>query len=129
MYVHITEIYTVTCDARRGFGLDIEFIDHLTKSCSFPARSVFTSSSLLTVSNNGYSSASGLKSSLTADQFQRTILASTVLFITSLHGPSRKHRFQQYLHCCMRICCRWNVLIESLPRKGSGIFAYLVVVA
>jgi hypothetical protein len=31
------------------------------------------------------------------------LLASIILLITLLHGPSWKHRFQQYLYCCMRI--------------------------
>jgi hypothetical protein len=74
-------------DSRRGFGLDIGFIDHfntrlvitLTYSDivnfhslqitrahvnSFPACSIFTSMCLVRVSNNGYSSASWLRSSL-----------------------------------------------------------------
>jgi hypothetical protein len=73
----------VTCmsDSRPGFGLDFGFIDHFTiqhvitlnyspivnfhtLQKSFPTRNVFTSSCLITASNNGYSSASGLKSSL-----------------------------------------------------------------
>jgi hypothetical protein len=75
------------CNSRRGFGLDIGFIDHFTTQLVitlnysaianfhtlkfartnakyFPARSVFTSSCLVTAPNNGYSFASGLKSSL-----------------------------------------------------------------
>jgi hypothetical protein len=72
------------CDYRRGFGLDTEVIDHFNTQLvitlnyiaiadfhtlpnhtkSFPARSVFTSSCLVTTSNNGYSSASVFKSSL-----------------------------------------------------------------
>jgi hypothetical protein len=74
-------------DSRRGFGLDIRFTDHLNTRLvttlnysliadlhtlqittahakSFPACRVFTISFLLTDSNNGYSSASVLKSSL-----------------------------------------------------------------
>jgi hypothetical protein len=70
-----------------GFGLVNGFTDHfntqlvttpnfsavtdlytlqitVTHAKSFVARSVFTSSSLVTASNNGYASASGLKSSL-----------------------------------------------------------------
>jgi hypothetical protein len=38
-----------------------------------------------------------------------TIPASIILLITPLHRPSRKHRFQLYLYCCMRIRCRGNV--------------------
>jgi hypothetical protein len=34
------------------------------------------------------------------------ILASIVLLINPLHGQSRRHRFQQYLHCCMRMLLR-----------------------
>jgi hypothetical protein len=30
-------------------------------------------------------------------------------YITTLRGPRRKHRFQQFLYCCMRIGCRANV--------------------
>jgi hypothetical protein len=74
-------------DSRRGFGLDIGFIDHfniqlvitlnysaianlrtlqitIAHAKSFPACSVFISSCLVTASNNGYSSASVLKFSL-----------------------------------------------------------------
>jgi hypothetical protein len=39
-----------------------------------------------------------------------SLLGSVGLFITPLHGPSIKHRFQQYLYCCMRIRCSRNVL-------------------
>jgi hypothetical protein len=79
--------HVVWSDYRRGFGLDIEFIDHLyTKlettsnysatanlhtlqittahAKSFPACCVFTSRSLVTASNSGDSSASALKCSL-----------------------------------------------------------------
>jgi hypothetical protein len=69
------------CDYRRGFGLDIRFIDHLQVvttndyntlalstlykiTPSFPACSVFTTSCLIRGSNNGYSSASGLSNPL-----------------------------------------------------------------
>jgi hypothetical protein len=47
------------------------------------------------------------------------IFPSVVLLIMPLHGPSRKHRFQQYLCICMRIRCRGNVFTEPLPRNGS----------
>jgi hypothetical protein len=39
--------------------------------------------------------------------------------ITLLHGPSGKHRFQQYLFCYMRIRCSGNVFTDPLPRNGS----------
>jgi hypothetical protein len=130
-------------DYRQGFGLDIGFIAlfntqlvitlnysaiadfhtlHITTAHdkSFPARSVFTSSCLVTDSNNGC---------FLAEQWLHsnwTILASTVLLITPLHGPSGKHRFQQYLYFCMRIVCRGNVLTESLPRYGSARYNILL---
>jgi hypothetical protein len=47
-----------------------------------------------------------------------TLLASVVLFITPMHGPSRKHRFQQYFYCSMRIRYRGNVFTEPLPTNG-----------
>jgi hypothetical protein len=78
------------CDSRRGFGLDIGFIDHLytqlvstsnytaiadlstlqittADAKSFPDCCVFTSRSLVTTSNSGDSSASALKFSLNSD--------------------------------------------------------------
>jgi hypothetical protein len=75
------------CDNRQGFGLDIGFIDHLQFvttnnyniiAKSFPARSVFTSSCLVTASNNDYTSTSGLKSSLKGGSF------STACFLLQL---------------------------------------------
>jgi hypothetical protein len=48
-----------------------------------------------------------------------TLLASIILLITPLHEPSRKHSFQQYLHCCTRIRCNGNVFTEPLARNGS----------
>jgi hypothetical protein len=64
---NIASCHIVWSDCRRGFGLDIVFVGHLqvantsnynvitiahfTKT--FPARSVFTSSCLLTASSNG----------------------------------------------------------------------------
>jgi hypothetical protein len=39
-------------------------------------------------------------------------------FITTLHGPNRKHCIQQYLYCCLRICCSGNVFTEPLPSSG-----------
>jgi hypothetical protein len=73
----------VLSDYRRGFGLDIGFIDHFNTHVtilhysaianfhtlqnhaeSFPVRSVFASTCLITASNSGYFSASVLKYSL-----------------------------------------------------------------
>jgi hypothetical protein len=48
----------------------------------------------------------------------RTDSVSPVVFLkTHLRGPSTKHRFQQYLHCCTRIICRGKVFTEQLPRN------------
>jgi hypothetical protein len=86
-YCHVYEY-----DSRRGFGLTIWFIDHFSTQLVitlnhkaiahfntlqittahtkfFPDGSVFTSSCLVTASNNGYSSASGLKSTLNGGSF------------------------------------------------------------
>jgi hypothetical protein len=38
-------------------------------------------------------------------------LAPVVLLITSRHGPRRKHRFRQYLYCCVWIHCRGNMFV------------------
>jgi hypothetical protein len=71
-------------DYRREFGLSIGFIDHLQIVTTnkynaiaisilykimlyFPAHSIFTTSCLVTASNNCYSSASDLKFSLKVD--------------------------------------------------------------
>jgi hypothetical protein len=103
------------CDSQRGFGLDIGFIDHFntrllttlnysavanftlykSHAKSFPAHSVFTSTCLVTASIYGYSSASGLRSSLNGGSLptasfvhrlpNRTdVVAPVVFLITSL---------------------------------------------
>jgi hypothetical protein len=99
------------CDYRRGFELDIEFIDHLyvqigtassdspitnlhilqitiAHAKSFPACLVFTNRSLVTASNRVVSSASALKSSLTGDSLQTVpflhILSYRTDFIASV---------------------------------------------
>jgi hypothetical protein len=48
--------------------------------------------------------------------YRTNSVAPIIFLITSLHGPIRKHRFQQYLHCCIRIRCSVNVFTETLPR-------------
>jgi hypothetical protein len=85
----IVHIFTRMSDYRRGFGSDIGFIDHFNTQLvitlnysaiaefhtlqnhakAFPARSSFTGSCLVTASNNDYSSACGLKSSLNCVSF------------------------------------------------------------
>jgi hypothetical protein len=97
---------------------------------SFPARSVFTSSCLVTASNNGYSSASWLKSSVNGGSlptvpflqglpYRTDLVAQIVFLITPRHGLSRKHRFQQYLCCCMSIRCCGNVFTGPLSGNSS----------
>jgi hypothetical protein len=124
--------------------MDIGFTDHFNTrfvifhtlqvtrahSRSFTARSVFTRRFLVTASNDGYSSASVLKSSLNGGSLPtpsflhripyRTDFVDPVVFlITPQHGQSITHRFKQYLCCCMRIHCHGNVFTEPLPRNGS----------
>jgi hypothetical protein len=53
-----------------------------------------------------------------AAPFQLPILAPLALLITPLYGHSRKHRFQQYLCCCLRIRSGGNMFTEPLPRNG-----------
>jgi hypothetical protein len=115
------------CDYRRGFGLDIGFIDHFNTQLvitfnysaidnfdilqfarvharSFPARSVFTSSCLVTSPNNGYSSASRLKF-LSEYRLPSnwTILASIVLLITPLHGPIENTVSNTFIVACVSV--------------------------
>jgi hypothetical protein len=59
---------------------------------------------------------------LTVDGARHTTTAADVLLIIILHGPSRKHRFQQYLYCCMRVRCSGNVFTEPLPSNGSTLY-------
>jgi hypothetical protein len=110
-------------DCRRGFGFEIEFIDHLQAittititlslistlykslqhTLSFPVCCVFTSRSLITASNSGDSSASALTSflSLLFTDFVTTLCyncltSKLVSVMTSRHGPCRKHRTLLY---------------------------------
>jgi hypothetical protein len=97
----------------------------------FPACCVFTSRSLATTSSGGDSSASRAQdlTSETPVQNWNDFVAPVVFLITPRHGPSRNPRFQKYLFHCASILCCGNVVTEPLPRNGSGIFAYLAVVA
>jgi hypothetical protein len=94
---------------------------------SITACSAFTRRFQVTVSNNGYSSASILPKWRLPSNW--TILTSIVL-ITPLHGPRRKHRFQQYLYCYIRFPCRVYVFTEPMPRNGStgyDIYIYIYI--
>jgi hypothetical protein len=105
------------CDYRRGFGLDIEFIDHsytrlgttsnysttanlhnsqITTALAkhFPACCVFTSPSLITASNSEDSSASALKSCMNGGSLptafhllQLTLFLHRLLYRTDLVAP------------------------------------------
>jgi hypothetical protein len=92
--------------------------------------------------NNGYSSASVLKSSLNGGStgwrpFHTNLLVffsqpdfqlSTKLsgwrprYIVPLHGPRRKHRFRQFLYCCMRIRCRGNMFTAQFSSSDNLFF-------
>jgi hypothetical protein len=37
-----------------------------------------------------------------------------ILLMNPLHGPSIKHRFQQYLYCCMRFRCLETALHATI---------------
>jgi hypothetical protein len=58
----------------------------------------------------------------------RTTKSQLYAFITTLHGPNRKHRFQQFPCCCLRIRCHGNVFTELLPNNerlsGSTVAAF-----
>jgi hypothetical protein len=135
-----------------GFGLDVGFIDHFNTqliitfnysaianfhtlqitrahSKSFPACSVFNSSCLVTVSNNGCSSASGLKFFLNGSSFPTEITSKRVSVITSQLGLHRKHcsslavQLFPWEHVCLRSCYWATVLVYLLIKNllhGSG---------
>jgi hypothetical protein len=44
---------------------------------------------------------------------------SDALFIKLPDGPLRKHRFQQFLYCCVCIRCCGDVFTEALPSNAS----------
>jgi hypothetical protein len=50
-----------------------------------------------------------------------------VVLITLLHGPGRKHRFQQYL-CCMHILCRGNGFTMLLHSNGCTRYNNYVII-
>jgi hypothetical protein len=87
---------------------------------------VFTSSCLVTISNNGYSYASGLKSSLNSGSLPTMCtLDSVVLLINPRHGP-----FQQYLHCCRGDLFVCDCCIETAQHATHFRFAvYLIVLS
>jgi hypothetical protein len=60
--------------------------------------------------------------SLTTTKFKPLIflpILALIVLIIPLHRPSEKHRFQQYLYCCMCIHCCGNVFTKLLLRNSS----------
>jgi hypothetical protein len=55
---------------------------------------------------------------ITGSQLQLINLPRFILAIQPRHLPDKKHNFQQFFYCCVRICCRRHVFIEPLPSKG-----------
>jgi hypothetical protein len=108
---------SMECDYRRGFRLDVGFIDHLcthfgttsnysaianlhtsqitiAHAKSFPACCVFSSRSLVTASSSGVSSAFALTSLLNGGSLPpvRNWLGCCSCLITPRHCPRRQHR-------------------------------------
>jgi hypothetical protein len=138
------DIVTCMCvwDSRRGFGFDIAFTDHFNTQLvttlnysaianlhilqitrahanSFPGRSVFTSSCLVTVSNNGYSSASGLKSSLNGGSLPTAPKCSLRPAYISLARSTIENTVSNSSSIAARgLLPREPVCLRSLPRNG-----------
>jgi hypothetical protein len=154
------------CDYSQGFGLVIRFIDHLHRRIvskrnysatanlhalqvttapvkSFPVCCVFSSLSLVTASNSGDSSTSGLTSFLNGGSLPTTVT-----------DPFLQTRVQNWLGCpnCLpynssarttvespvststaivarRLVATETCLLAIVTSNGSGIPAYLAVVA
>jgi hypothetical protein len=89
----------------------------------FPACCVFTVGSLqLHALKSSLNCGSLITASFPHRLLYRTAFVAPIFFfVTPWHGPSRKHLFQKYLYCCMRIRCCGNVFTEPLPRNGFGI--------
>jgi hypothetical protein len=54
----------------------------------------------------------------TEDKFWEELIAS---FRMIRHGPHRKRRVQQFLYCCVCICCRGDVFTEPSPSNDRRI--------
>jgi hypothetical protein len=137
-------IFTNWSDHRLGFGLEIGFIDRFTTRLettsnysaiakvhtlqittahakSFPACCVFTSRFLATASKRGDSSASALTSLLPGSQLwtnccncQLSSDSLTESYLTSRHGPCRKHRSFLYSIVSPGMC----LFAKALPSNG-----------
>jgi hypothetical protein len=110
-------------DSQQGFGLDVEFIDHLyiqlvttsnystianlhssqiTKAQAKPSQSAFTSRFLVTDFNNGDSSTSML-TSLLSGEYPTSEVCSKLC--TAHNISARTNRKQQLCYCCVPVCC------------------------
>jgi hypothetical protein len=136
-------------DYRWGFELEIGFIDHLNTrfvntlsyssiadfhtlqittahAKSFQSALVSTSHSLVRASDSTYSSASVLKSSLNGGSLPTELTSKHVLVIRSQLRPTENAALLLFLKLFP-----WErvLFMKVLPSNGSGIFAYLMVVA
>jgi hypothetical protein len=153
-YCHVYE-----CDCRRGLDWWLDLLTTYTHDSElqaittpplittahakpFPACFIFFGPSLTTASNSGYSSASRAQVLSSQPPMQNSTLnwqlttngvAPVVFLITTLHGPSRKHRCQQLLYCYIRIRCNGDVFTDPLPRNDLHnifcLFAYCIATA
>jgi hypothetical protein len=122
-YIQNSELQVITA---------LSLISTLYKPLQYPLSlfqvyCVFIRRSLVTASNSGDSSASRAQVLSSQPSVQNSALnwlltanwaAPIVFLITTLHGSSRKHCFQQWLYCCVSIRCHGNVLTDPLPRNG-----------
>jgi hypothetical protein len=137
---------TVTCmsDYRRGFGLEIGFIDHLYTQLgttlnysaianlhnlqittahvkSFPACCVFTSRSPVMASNSGNSAASAVKSSLNSGSLPIDSFLHSLPYRTDLLSPAvfliTAHVDNSFRSRTL-IRCRGNVFTEPFSSSG-----------
>jgi hypothetical protein len=139
-------------DSRRGFGLEIGFVDHLYTR--FGVTSNYSPALISTFHKSPYHPLSlfqlavsppvvpwqrlltgkilqlhALKSSLHRLPYRTDLVVPNIFLITPRHGLIRNPRFQKYLYCNATIRCCGKVFIEPLPRKWSGIFIYLALAA
>jgi hypothetical protein len=123
---------TLPCNSQLHLIIAPLLISTLYKSYakSFPAWGVFTSSCLVMASNNGYSSASMLKSSLNGSSLLTVwVLAPVVLLIIPRQRPPQKPQFptvppRLHANCCRRNlfvcdhCLETNVVSEPFTSNG-----------
>jgi hypothetical protein len=47
-----------------------------------------------------------------------TAFSAELFVITTLHGPNRKHRSQNFFYCFSHVRCHGNLFTETLPSNG-----------